>query len=116
VSDEEGQEEAPTHQELGTMHLGLPLWAKILPTLAKSPLQAALQVAHNQGEETAGFRFYPVLERLDPNNPGVQQRFHEKIPLKTLKDVKQACAMYGPTAPFTLGLLECGRKYCYASR
>jgi hypothetical protein len=36
----------------------------------------------------------------------MQQRFHETIPFKTLKEVKQACAMYGPTAPFPLGLLQ----------
>jgi hypothetical protein len=47
-----------------------------------------------------------VLERLDPNNPGMQQRFYEKILFKTLKEVKQAYAMYDPTAPFTPGLLQ----------
>jgi hypothetical protein len=36
----------------------------------------------------------------------MQQRFHEKIPFKTLKEVKQACTMYGSTVPFTLGLLQ----------
>jgi hypothetical protein len=36
----------------------------------------------------------------------MQQRFHEKIPFKTLKEVKQACTMYGSTAPFMLGLLQ----------
>jgi hypothetical protein len=67
------------------MHLGLPPWAKRPPTLAKSSLQAALQAAHCQGVNTAGFKFYPVLERPDPNNPGMQQRFHEKIPFNTLR-------------------------------
>jgi hypothetical protein len=47
--------DAPAHQALGTMHLGLPPQAKRLPTLAKSPLQAALQAAYSQGEDTAGF-------------------------------------------------------------
>jgi hypothetical protein len=37
----------------------------------------------------------------------MQQRFHEKIPFKTLKEVKQACTMCGSTAPFILGLLQC---------
>jgi hypothetical protein len=36
VSDEEGEENAPAHQAQGTMHLGLPPWAKRLPNLAKS--------------------------------------------------------------------------------
>jgi hypothetical protein len=75
-------------------------------TLAKSPLQAALQAAHSQGEDAAGFRFYPVLQRLDPKNPGMQQRFHQKIPFKTLKELKQACTIYGSTATLTLGLLQ----------
>jgi hypothetical protein len=59
------------------MHLGLPPWAKRFPTLAKSPLQAALQAAFSQGEDTAGVKFYPMLERPDPNNPGMQQGFHD---------------------------------------
>jgi hypothetical protein len=42
------------------MHLGFPLWAKGFSTLAKSSLQAALQAAHSQGGDTAGFKFYPV--------------------------------------------------------
>jgi hypothetical protein len=36
----------------------------------------------------------------------MQQRFHGNIPLKTLKEVKQARAMYGFTVPFMLGLLQ----------
>jgi hypothetical protein len=35
-----------------------------------------------QGEDTAGFKCYPVLRRPDANNSGMQQRFHEKIPFK----------------------------------
>jgi hypothetical protein len=49
VSDEEGQEEALAYQILGTMHVGLPPQAKRLPILAKSPLQAVLQVTCSQG-------------------------------------------------------------------
>jgi hypothetical protein len=48
VSDEEGQEDTLAHQVLEIMHLGLPSQAKRLPTLAKSPLQAVLQVAQSQ--------------------------------------------------------------------
>jgi hypothetical protein len=88
------------------MHLGFPPWAKRFFTLAKSPLQAALQVAHSQQEDTAGFKFYPVLEKLDPNNPGMQWKFHEKILFKTLKEIKQACTMYGSTMPLMLQLLQ----------
>jgi hypothetical protein len=106
VSDEEDQEDTLAHQALGTTHLGLLPWAKRFPTLTKSPLKAALQAACSQGEDTAGFKFYTLLEKPDPNNPGKQQRFHEKIPLKTLKEIKQDCTMYGSTVPFMLGLLQ----------
>jgi hypothetical protein len=60
VSGEEGQEGAPAHQVLGTMHLGLPPWAKGLPTLAKSPLQAALQVTHSQRGFTLCLRDWTI--------------------------------------------------------
>jgi hypothetical protein len=93
VSDEGGQENTPTLQALGIMLLRLPPQTKRLPTLAKSPLQAALQEAHSQEENRAGFKFYPVLQRPGPNNPSMKQRFHEKITFKTLKGVKQSCIM-----------------------
>jgi hypothetical protein len=47
-----------------------------------------------------------LCSRPDPNNLGMEQRFHEKIPFKTLKEVKQACTMYGSTEPFMLGLSQ----------
>jgi hypothetical protein len=78
VSNEEGQEDTLAYQAQETMNLGIPPWAKRFSTLAKSLLQAALQAAHSQGKDTAGFKFYPVLERPDPNNPGIQQRFHDQ--------------------------------------
>jgi hypothetical protein len=53
VSDKEGEQDVLAHQVLGTTHLGLPLRAKRLPTLAKSLLlKAALQVAHSQRGST----------------------------------------------------------------
>jgi hypothetical protein len=55
VSDEEGHEDALAHQALGTIHLGLPPWAKRLPSLTKSPLQALLKAAHSQGVDTARY-------------------------------------------------------------
>jgi hypothetical protein len=36
----------------------------------------------------------------------MHQSFHEYIPFKTLKEVKQACAMYGFKGPFMPGLLQ----------
>jgi hypothetical protein len=47
-----------------------------------------------------------VFERLDPNNPQVPVRYHEQISFKTLKELKQACTMYGPTAPFSVQMLQ----------
>jgi hypothetical protein len=87
VSDED-YEDTLAHQVLGIMHWELPPQAKRLPALVRSPLQASLQAAHSQGEHTAGFRVHSVLERLDPNNPSRQQRFHENIPFKTLQEAK----------------------------
>jgi hypothetical protein len=55
VSDEEGQEDTPAQQALGTMNLGYPPWAKKLPAFIKSPLQAALQAARSQGDGTARY-------------------------------------------------------------
>jgi hypothetical protein len=60
------------------MHLGIPPWAKRFSNLAKSPLQAALQAAGSQGEDTAGFEFYPVLKRPYPNDSDMQQGFHDQ--------------------------------------
>jgi hypothetical protein len=77
VSNEEVQKEVLAHQALGTMHLGIFPGAERCSTLAKSPLQAALQAGHSQGEDTAGFKCYPVLERPDPNNTGMHQKFHD---------------------------------------
>jgi hypothetical protein len=47
-----------------------------------------------------------VLKRLDPNKAGMQQRFHEKVPFGTLKEVKQACTMDGLQCYLFLGYYE----------
>jgi hypothetical protein len=41
-------------------------------------LRVPCRLPHIQGEDTAGFKFYPVLKRLDLNDPGMQQRFHDQ--------------------------------------
>jgi hypothetical protein len=46
-----------------------------------------------------------VFERVDPAT-GQPQRWHEQISFKTLKELKQACSMYGATAAFTQQLLS----------
>lgn len=44
------------------------------------------------------------MERDD--GQGGRQRYHQPLPFKQLKELKTACAQYGPTAPFTEALLE----------
>lgn len=66
-----------------------------------SPLQKSMQEARKQGEMIGDFQgFFPVFENAQ------QQRYHEPIPFKQLKELKQACTQYGPTAPFTVAILE----------
>ncbi|XP_057355982.1 igE-binding protein-like [Manis pentadactyla] len=69
-----------------------------------TPLEAVLQQAQDQGEDTQEFFAYPVLER--PGDNGEVFRQHVPFPFKQLKELKEACNKYGPTAPFTLTILE----------
>jgi hypothetical protein len=46
-----------------------------------------------------------VCEMPNPCNPGQRGRNYIPIPFKTFNDLKQACAQYGPIAPFALSLL-----------
>jgi hypothetical protein len=56
-------------------------------------------------EGMSGFCIYPVVEKPDPNNPQALIRVQEQVSFKTLKELKQACTVYAPTAPFTDQLL-----------
>lgn len=56
----------------------------------------------------AGFQVFLIPERLNKQGQIVQE--HPAVPFETWKDVKQACATCGPTAPFTLAGLE-GLEY-----
>ncbi|KAL0622809.1 Gag polyprotein [Plecturocebus cupreus] len=47
---------------------------------------------------------FPVIEVVD--NQGNPIRNYESIPPKTLKELKEAVAQYGPTAPYTISLIE----------
>nr|ANG58669.1 gag protein [Enzootic nasal tumour virus of goats] len=65
-----------------------------------SPLQKALKQAQRLGEVVSDFSLaFPVFEN---NN----QRFYEALPFKQLKELKIACSQYGPTAPFTIAMIE----------
>nr|UVF62128.1 MAG: gag protein [Bat faecal associated retrovirus 1] len=77
------------------------------PRPLRTPLEEALFKARERGEEELGIPMtFPVVENPDPNNPGGVLRTHVPFPLKTLKELKMACAQYGTTAPFTLSLIE----------
>ncbi|XP_041622061.1 endogenous retrovirus group K member 8 Gag polyprotein-like [Vulpes lagopus] len=65
-----------------------------------TPLQRALYEAERRGENTTGFTAFPVS--LD--NAG--RRMYSALNFKVLKKLKTACAQYGPTAPFTLFMLD----------
>ncbi|KAK1329514.1 hypothetical protein QTO34_011706 [Cnephaeus nilssonii] len=69
-----------------------------------SPLQMALQEARKAGEDL-GIHAFPVMERVNPNT-GQRERTYDPLPFKTLKELKTACAQYGPTSPYTLTILE----------
>lgn len=60
-----------------------------------------MREGREQGDLMEGFQAYPVLQP-----PGQQQRQYYAIPWKQLKELKAACAQYGPSAPFTLTVLE----------
>ena len=70
------------------------------PSEIVSPLQKALRQAQRLGEVVSDFSLaFPVFEN---NN----QRFYESLPFKQLKELKIACSQYGPTAPFTIAMIE----------
>jgi hypothetical protein len=99
-SEAEGYGDAMAHQLKETLHLGdhpQPL----RPKSHGSPFQKGLLQAQILGEDMPGFCVYPVVEKPDPNNPQVFIRVHEQVSFITLKELKQACTMLGPTAPFT---------------
>ena len=65
-----------------------------------SPLQKAMQQAQRAGEAVLGFSAaFPVFENAN-------QQYYEPIPFKQLKELKIACAQYGPTAPFSQAMIE----------
>ena len=70
------------------------------PSENMSPLQKALRQAQRLGEVVSDFSLaFPVFEN---NN----QRYYESLPFKQLKELKIACSQYGPTAPFTIAMIE----------
>ena len=78
---------------------------KIKSEMLLSPLQQAIKRANKERKHISGFsRIYPVFENAQ------QQRYYEPLPFKQLKELKMACAQYGPTAPFTQAIIEALRN------
>ncbi|KAL6031335.1 hypothetical protein STEG23_011943 [Scotinomys teguina] len=46
------------------------------------------------------------MEMDDPNNPGQRARYHQPLTFKELRALKEAVAVYGALAPFTLTMVE----------
>lgn len=78
------------------------------------PLEKVLRTAVERGEDTAGFLVYPVIERQDEQGRVVRE--HIPFPFKQLKELKEACSKYGPTAPFYIGHIRSHGRRCNASR
>lgn len=70
-----------------------------------SVLQQSIQEAQRQGGDISGFHSIclPVIKVQDRDG---NVRWHNPIPFKTLRGLKNSCSQYGPTIPFTLVLLE----------
>jgi hypothetical protein len=52
----------------------------------------------------SSFRVYLVVEKPDFNSPQAFVRVGEEVSFKTLEELKQACPVCGPTAPFSAQL------------
>ncbi|CAD7693466.1 unnamed protein product [Nyctereutes procyonoides] len=69
------------------------------PIKGVTPLQRTLFQASQRGEDVSEFQLFPVTVQGG-------QRAYTALSFKGLKDLKQACTQYGPTAPFTLSILD----------
>ncbi|CAD7666394.1 unnamed protein product [Nyctereutes procyonoides] len=69
------------------------------PIKGATPLQRALYQASQRGEDVSEFQLFSVTVQGG-------QRAYTALSFKVLKDIKQACTQYGPTAPFTLSMLD----------
>ncbi|XP_046931755.1 endogenous retrovirus group K member 7 Gag polyprotein-like [Lynx rufus] len=69
------------------------------PVMGATPLQRTLYQATQYGEDTSAFHAYPVIQQGG-------QRVYSALSFKLLKDLKSSAAQYGPTAPFTLSMLD----------
>ncbi|XP_072462813.1 uncharacterized protein [Notamacropus eugenii] len=70
-----------------------------------SMVARSLQEAMRQGETLEGWDTVPRMFPVRDAPPG-GQRAHEPVPFKILKDLKEAVAKYGPSAPYVSQLLK----------
>nr|XP_058916576.1 endogenous retrovirus group K member 113 Gag polyprotein-like [Kogia breviceps] len=89
---------AQVEQSVKNLTLSFPAPLKL------SPLQQAVRGALSRGEDP--LFCCPVVERPDPQNPQQNLREYQPLSFKILKDLKSACAQYGPIAPFTVTMLD----------
>ncbi|XP_016072396.1 PREDICTED: endogenous retrovirus group K member 6 Gag polyprotein-like [Miniopterus natalensis] len=88
-----------------------PGWGRVRTDFAPmSSFQMALSQARLRGEDLEGFdsesaMCYPVFEQPAQGNNS-PQRVYGPMDFKKLKELKMACAQYGPTAPYTEAILE----------
>ena len=62
-----------------------------------------LKEATKRGDDVQRCHFtFPVIEQVDPQG----NRVYLPLLFKLLKELKSACAQYGPTVPFTQATLE----------
>ena len=98
------KEEGQTSKNMFPMARYPPVFPKHLPSrlspLKITPLQQTLHQAQQAGEDTSAFLGFPVM----PNGNG--QRAYSTVNFKILKEIKTATAQYGPTALYTLSLLD----------
>ncbi|KAM7327005.1 hypothetical protein ACRRTK_013372 [Alexandromys fortis] len=82
----------------------LPTVWQTLTVSHMSPLEASVKEAASRGEDVQGFQMFQVIEQRDAQGNIILVRM--PVLFKQLKELKMACSLYGPTAPFTRGLLE----------
>lgn len=67
-------------------------------------MQASVRKSAKKGEDSQGFKIFPVIEQQDAQGNVV--RVHTPIPFKQLKELKNACSQSGAMTPFIQVILE----------
>nr|XP_044986560.1 igE-binding protein-like [Jaculus jaculus] len=62
-------------------------------------------ITFTRSEDEQKVKYLEEMQRLQ-NSQGNKVRSHNPIPFERLKELKAACVQYGPTAPFTLAIID----------